>query len=119
MRNRLLAALGSIVIAGSLLTLATDDAFAFRGGYRGGAVAARGGVARGAYRAGAYRGYRAGAYRGAYGRYGLGAAAVGAAAVGAGAYYRRGCGYDAFGRWVCPSFNYPHLRAGLPNLNRA
>ena len=108
MRNRLLAALASIMIAGSLLTLATDDAFALRGGvgYRGGARVAGG--YRGAYRAGAYRGYRAGAYgrygygRYGYRRYGLGAAAVGAAAVGAGAYYRRGCGYDAFGRWVCP-----------------
>ena len=74
------------------------------GGYRGGAVAVRG------YRGGAvavrggrygYRGY--GAYRGY--RYGVGAAAVGAAAVGAaaaGAYYRGGCGYDAYGNWVCP-----------------
>jgi hypothetical protein len=49
-------------------------------GYRGGAVAVRGGrVAggygyRGAYRAGAYRGYRAGAYPGY--RYGVGAAAA-------------------------------------------
>ena len=70
MRNRLLAALASIMIAGSVLTLATDDAFALRGGvgYRGGARVA-------------------GGYRGAYR---------------AGAYYRRGCGYDAFGRWVCP-----------------
>ena len=110
--------------------LHSDDAFARRGGgaraggYRGGAVAARGyrggavavrggGVAggygyRGAYRAGAYRGYRAGAYRGyRYGAYrGVGAAAVGAAAVGAaaaGAYYRGGCGYDAYGNWVCPN----------------
>ena len=49
------------------------------------------------------RGYRAGAYRGY--RYGVGAAAMGAAAVGAaaaGAYYRGGCGYDAYGNWVCP-----------------
>jgi hypothetical protein len=76
------------------------------GGYRGGAVAVRG------YRAGAvavrggrygYGGY--GAYRGY--RYGAGAAAVGAAAVGAaaaGAYYRGGCGYDAYGNWVCPPY---------------
>ena len=50
------------------------------------------------------------AVRGAYGyggygyRRGYGAAAVGAAAVGAaaaGAYYNRGCGYDAYGNWVC------------------
>jgi hypothetical protein len=42
-------------------------------------------------------------YRG----YGVGAAAVGAAAVGAaaaGAYYRGGCGYDAYGNWVCPNY---------------
>ena len=61
--------------------------------YRGGAVAIRGG------RYG-YRGY---GYRG----YGVGAAAVGAAAVGAaatGAYYRGGCGYDAYGNWVCPNY---------------
>jgi hypothetical protein len=44
------------------------------------------------------------------GRYGYGAAAVGAAAVGAaaaGSYYYRGggggCGYDAYGNWVCPN----------------
>jgi hypothetical protein len=48
-------------------------------------------------------------YRGAYGYrgYGVGAAAVGAAAVGAaatGAYYRSGCGYDAYGNWVCPNY---------------
>jgi hypothetical protein len=46
-------------------------------------------------------------YRG----YGVGAAAVGAAAVGAaatGAYYRRGCGYDAYGNWVCPNQYYPY-----------
>jgi hypothetical protein len=51
-------------------------------------------------RGGGY-GYRGGAYR----RYGYGAAAVGAAAVGAaaaGSYYRSGCGYDAYGNWVCP-----------------
>jgi hypothetical protein len=32
----------------------------------------------------------------------VGAAAVGAAATGA--YYRSGCGYDAYGRWVCPNY---------------
>ena len=68
------------------------------GGYRGGAVAVRG--PRGgavAVRGGSY------GYRG----YGVGAAAVGAAAVGAaaaGAYYRGGCGYDAYGNWVCPNY---------------
>jgi hypothetical protein len=48
-------------------------------------------------------GYRGYGYRG----YGVGAAAVGAAAVGAaatGAYYRSGCGYDAYGNWVCPYY---------------
>jgi hypothetical protein len=52
-------------------------------------------------------GYRGYGYRG----YGVGAAAVGAAAVGAaatGAYYRSGCGYDAYGNWVCPSRYYPY-----------
>ena len=82
------------------------------GGYRGGAVAGRG------YRGGAVavRGARGGAVavrggRYAYGGYGYrrgyGAAAVGAAAVGAaaaGAYYRGGCGYDAYGNWICPGY---------------
>jgi hypothetical protein len=52
-----------------------------------------------------YRGY--GAYRG----YGVGAAAVGAAAVGAaaaGAYYGGGCGYDAYGNYVCPGGYRPY-----------
>jgi hypothetical protein len=45
-------------------------------------------------------------------RYGVGAAAVGAAAVGAaaaGRYYYGGggCGYDAYGNWVCPGY-YPY-----------
>ena len=41
-------------------------------------------------------------YRG----YGVGAAAVGAAAVGAAAAgaYRSGCGYDAYGNWICPGY---------------
>lgn len=37
--------------------------------------------------------------------YRYGGAAVAAATVGAaaaGAYYRGGCGYDAYGNWVCP-----------------
>ena len=62
-------------------------------GYRGGAVAVRGGRV-----AGGYRGY---GYRGGYRGYGVGAAAVGAAA--AGAYYRGGCGYDAYGNYICPN----------------
>jgi hypothetical protein len=97
-----------------LVTFTPDDAFARggrggmrAGGYHGGAVAARG--YRGgavAVRGGRY-GYRGYGYRG----YGVGAAAVGAAAVGAaatGAYYRSGCGYDAYGNWVCPNRYYPY-----------
>lgn len=110
------------------ITLVPDPADARRGGggYRGGGghvaagrmhggagryahvsrpIAGRPG-ARAAYRAGAYRGARYGAYRG-YGRgAAVGAAAVGAAAVGT-AYSRRGCGYDAYGNWVCPGY-YPY-----------
>jgi hypothetical protein len=78
------------------------------GGYRGGAVAVRGARGGGAV---AVRGGRYG-YRGGYRRYGVGAAAVGAAAVGAaavgGAYYRGGCGYDAYGNYVCPNRYYPY-----------
>ena len=123
--------IASAAAAMLLVTFTPDDAFARggrgggmrAGGYHGGAVAARG------YRGGAVaaRGYRGGAvavrggsygYRGAYGYrgygyrgYGVGAAAVGAAAVGAaatGAYYRSGCGYDAYGNWVCPNRYYPY-----------
>jgi hypothetical protein len=94
-----------------LVTTFPDDAFARggarAGGYRGGAVAARG------YQGGAVavRGYRGGAVAvrsGSYGYrgYGVGAAAVGAAA--AEAYYRGGCGYDAYGNWVCPNGYYPY-----------
>jgi hypothetical protein len=66
-------------------------------GYQGGAVAVRG------YRGGAVA-VRGGSY--GYRGYGVGAAAVGAAA--AGAYYRGGCGYDAYGNWVCPNGYYPY-----------
>jgi hypothetical protein len=125
----------ALAAAGMLLvTTFPDDAFARggarAGGYRGGAVAARGyrggAVAVRGYRGGAVavRGYRGGAvavrggsygYRG-YGayrgyRYGVGAAAVGAAAVGAaaaGSYYRGGCGYDAYGNYVCPGGYNPY-----------
>jgi hypothetical protein len=99
-------------------TFHSDDAFArgrgggmHAGGHRGGAVAVRGprggAVAARGYRGGAVavRGGRYG-YRGPYRGYGVGAAAVGAAAVGAaaaGSYYRGGCGYDAYGNWVCPN----------------
>ena len=42
-------------------------------------------------------------YRGYGGAAAVGAAAVGAAAVGAAAAgaYRSGCGYDAYGNWIC------------------
>ena len=110
MLHRVLIALAAAAML--LVTTFPDDAFARggarAGGYRGGAVAARG------YRGGAVavRGYRGGAVavrggRYGYRGYGVGAAAVGAAAVGAaatGAYYRSGCGYDAYGNWVCPNY---------------
>jgi len=98
-------------------SLIPDDAYARGrggGGYRGG-----GGFHGGGYRGGAVaiRGARGGAVAVRGGRYGhagygyrrgVGAAAVGAAAVGAAAvgsyYYRGGCGYDAYGNWVCPSY---------------
>ncbi|QDW40130.1 hypothetical protein FFI89_025140 [Bradyrhizobium sp. KBS0727] len=76
------------------------------GGHRGGAVAVRGGGHRGG--AVAVRGGRYG-YAGYGYRRGVGAAAVGAAAVGAaaaGTYYRGGCGYDAYGNWICPGYQY-------------
>ncbi len=112
--------IASAAAAMLLVPFTPDDAFARggarAGGYRGGAV----GVRAGGYRGGAVavRGYRGGAvavrggrygYRGygAYRGYRYGAAAVGAAAVGAaaaGAYYRGGCGYDAYGNWVCPGY---------------
>jgi hypothetical protein len=93
--------IASAALAMVLVTSFPDYAFArggVRAGGRGGAVAVRG--PRGG--AVAVRGGRYG-YRG----YGVGAAAVGAAAVGAaatGAYYRSGCGYDAYGNWVCPNY---------------
>jgi hypothetical protein len=115
MLRYILAALAAFVLLTA--SLIPDDAEArgrggagYRGGgggYRGGAVAVRG--YRGgavAVRGGRY-GYRGYGYRG----YGVGAAAVGAAAVGAaatGAYYRGGCGYDAYGNWVCPNRYYPY-----------
>jgi hypothetical protein len=116
MLRRILIASGAAAMV--LVTFIPDDAFARRGGgvragggYRGGAVAVRG------YRGGAV------AVRGGGYRYGVGAAAVGAAAVGAAAagryyyggggyygggyYYGGGCGYDAYGNWVCPGY-YPY-----------
>ena len=87
---------------GEVIGIAHNDHFASghtvaARGYRGGAVAVRGGRYgyRGAY---GYRGYGVGAA--------VGAAAVGAAATGA--YYRSGCGYDAYGNWVCPNRYYPY-----------
>ena len=115
MLRYILAASAALVLLTA--SLIPDDAYArgrgggaYRGGavhgggYRGGAVAVRG--ARGgavAVRGGRY-GYGGYGYRRGYG---YGAAAVGAAAVGAaaaGAYYRGGCGYDAYGNWVCPGY---------------
>ena len=116
MLRYILAALAALVLLTA--SLIPDDAYArggrggggYRGGgggYRGGAVAVRGArggavAVRGVRVAGGYRGY---GYRGyGYRGYGVGAAAVGAAAVGAaaaGAYYRGGCGYDAYGNYIC------------------
>ena len=102
-----------------------DDALAYRGGARAGAVGVRGGAVAGrgvAYRGGAVAGrgvaYRGGAYRGGYYPYrgaAVGAAAVGAAAVGAAAYgaygsynngygYDNGCYRDAYGNMVCQQY---------------
>jgi hypothetical protein len=113
--------IASAALAMLLVTSFPDYAFARggvrAGGYRGGAVAVRGprggAVAARGYRGGAVAvrggryGYRGYGYRG----YGVGAAAVGAAAVGAaatGAYYRGGCGYDAYGNYVCPGGYRPY-----------
>ena len=110
MLRYILAPLAAVVLLTACLI--PDDAEARRGaggyrggGYRGGAVAVRGPrgggavAVRGAGYRGGYRGY---GYRG----YGVGAAAVGAAAVGATAAgaYRSGCGYDAYGNWICPGY---------------
>ena len=109
MLRRILIGLAAAAVL--LITSAPQDVSA-RGGARvaarGGAVGVRGG--RGG--AVAVRGARGGAVAvrgGRYGRYGVGAA-VGAAAVGAaaaGAYYGNGgCGYDAYGNWICPRSGY-------------
>ena len=120
MLRYILTPLAAVVLLTACLI--PDDAEA-RGrggaGYRGGGAGYRGGAV-------AVRGYRGGAVavRGGRVAYGLevmaigvtaiaayGAAAVGAAAVGAaaaGAYYRGGCGYDAYGNWVCPNRYYPY-----------
>ena len=54
---------------------------------------------------GSIRGYRGYGYRGVTGGTGRGRpAAVGLlSAAAAGAYYRGGCGYDAYGNWICPN----------------
>ena len=97
MSRRTIVALAASAIFGMgfILTISTEASAYYRGGvYRGGVY--RGGVYRGGY----YRGVRPGV------AVGIGAAAVGAAAVGAaatGAYYRSGCGYDAYGNYVCPN----------------
>ena len=95
MLRYILAALAALVLLTA--SLIPDDAYA-RGGRGGGGYRVAGGYRGYGYRGG-YRGY---GYRG----YGVGAAAVGAAAVGAaaaGAYYRGGCGYDAYGNYICPN----------------
>ncbi len=93
-----------------LTTFHSDNAFAFRGGVRAGGFhhgyVRPGWHGGGTQWAGGRYGYR-GAYAYRYGRYrhypyGVGAAAAGAAA--AGAYYRSGCGYNAYGNWVCPPY---------------
>ena len=110
MLRYILAALAAFVLLA--VSLIPDDAYArggrgggaYRGGggYRGGAVAIRGPRGGGAVavRGGRY-GYGGYGYRRGYGAAAVGAAAVGAAA--AGAYYRGGCGYDAYGNYVCPN----------------
>ena len=113
MLRYILAPLAAVVLLTACLI--PDDAEA-RGrggaGYRGGGVGYRGGaVAVRGYRGGAVavRGGRVAYGARGYGYRGYGAAAVGAAAVGAaaaGAYYRGGCGYDAYGNWVCPNRYY-------------
>ena len=124
MLRRILIA--SAAAAMLLVTFTPDDAFA-RGGMRAGAVRCEREVtaaARSQFEdtaaalsqfedTGAALSLCAAGRYGAIGgyRYGVGAAAVGAAAVGAaaaGAYYRGGCGYDAYGNWVCPNGYYPY-----------
>jgi len=119
MLRKALLGLAAAVLVGT--TLLPDDAFAYRGGGRAGAVGVRGGgvAHRGgavAYRGGgAYRGaaYRGAAYRGYPYRRAVGAAAVGAAAAGAAAYgaygyynngYNNGCYQDAYGNMVCQQY---------------
>lgn len=105
--------------AAMLLITFTPDVADARGGARAGGYRGGGAVRAGGYRGGAVavRGYRGGAVavrggRYGYRPYGVGAAAVGAAAVGAAAagaaYYGSGsgCGYDAYGNWVCPGYRY-------------
>ncbi len=119
MFRKTLAALAAVVLVGA--SLMPDEAFARRGGgYRGGAVHARGGVGYGGRYGVAGRGYgyrpipgrpiartavRRGVYRGvAYG------AAAGAVAAGAYGYYgghNNGCYRDGYGNTVCPQ-PYPY-----------
>lgn len=134
MLRKILLVVSAITAFGASVVVSTDEASARGGrggGYRGGAVAVRGGggavavrgggyayrggrahvsqpIARGGYahRGHVHRGY---AYRGyGYRPYGAAAAgvAVGAAAAGAAYYgsgYYSGCGYDAYGNYVCPN----------------
>ena len=85
-RRTLISLCASIILGIGCAAMISNDAFAYRAAYRGGAVAYRGG----AYRGAAYRG--AAVRRGV--AVGVGAAAVGAAAYGAyGAYGAYRCGY--------------------------
>jgi hypothetical protein len=86
-----LAALAALVLLTASLIPDDAEARARGGGYRGGGGAYRGGAV-------AVRGPRGYGGAAAVGAAAVGAAAVGAAAAGA---YRGGCGYDAYGNWVC------------------
>jgi hypothetical protein len=87
-RRSIISLAASVIIGIGCIAMISTDAFAYRGGYRGGAHRAHA-YHGGAYRGAAYRGaaYRGGVYRGApVARgvaVGVGAAAVGAAAAGA------------------------------------
>ena len=111
LRRILIASAAAILL---VTTFHSDDAFARRGGgmhaggYRGGAVAAGDtAVAQSLCAAGAMAMADAtaiGAPIAATGsvRRRSGPQRCGAAA--AGAYYGGGCGYDAYGNWVCPGY---------------
>jgi len=118
LRNALVG-LAAVVLVGTAFI--PDDALAYRGGARVGAVGVRGGAVGVAGRGVAYRGgaYRGAAWRGGYYPYrgaAIGAAAVGAAAAGAAAYgyynnsygyyggNNNGCYRDGYGNVVCQQY---------------